>query len=225
MNKRLMLIISLVFSLLSLVYVVLDYFGYLRCWRLHASTTSEPYIQKYSKLDTMDDPSDGSPSKRTLIGVSVCNGTHPKRVLRTVNSLLDQTVKVDMIVVVYPPSFTPTPDLKKAARMMPSGVSSGDQALSAIRTLVQQEGDADARVLNVGDDVTYGQDFVETLLEQALKEPTKVVYWKESPKKGMVVPMSTSCSLGGDKTSDECVNELTTRMSTDYVAYSGNFGK
>lgn len=225
MNKRLMLIMSLVFSLLSLVYVVLDYFGYLRCWRLHASTTSEPYIKGYSKLDTMESTSDDTPSTRTLIGVSVCDGTSPKRVLQTVNSLLDQTVKVDMIVVVHPPTFVPTSELKKAARMMPSGVSSRDQTLSAIRTLVQQEGDADARVLNVGGDVTYGKDFVETLLEKALTAPNAIVCWKESPKKGMVVPMSTSCSLGGDKTSDECMNELTVHMPTNYVAYSGNFGK
>ena len=114
-----MIIWTLVGTLLSLAMILLSYFGIVRYFTLHVSGMDK-LVENYSKLPKGTDD-------RVVVSVAA----DPKnfhKLKPVLNSILDQTVKVNQIGVVVPLKYeNDVPAyIKKIANIFPAGKNYGD---------------------------------------------------------------------------------------------------
>ena len=93
MEKKTIIIISLISAIFSLIYILLNYFGVIRYFGLYFSPV-EKYIKKYKNLDKIGE-------HKIIISLTE-TPEQIKKITPTIKSLLDQTVKVDLISIVIP---------------------------------------------------------------------------------------------------------------------------
>jgi hypothetical protein len=96
MNNNLMHIIIIALSILSIIISILSYYGIIRYIKLYFSKSVDKYTENYSSLPL------ASKDKRVIIVLSVQNQDELKNIYPTINSLLDQTVRINQIFLVLP---------------------------------------------------------------------------------------------------------------------------
>ena len=161
-----MIIWTLVGTLLSLAMILLSYFGIVRYLTLHVSGT-DGLVEGYSQLP---EATDG----RVVVSFAV----QPKdfgRLKPVLNSLLDQTVKVDQIGIVVPlGDETKVPDyIKKIANVFPAGKDYGEG--TALIPILLKEKECDTIIIALENDVVYGKDFIEVMVDKAEEHPGTVL--------------------------------------------------
>lgn len=166
MKKKTIIIISMISAILSMIYLILQYFGLLRYIGLYLFSP-ENYINNYKKLDKIDD-------SRTVIAFTTTQKI--KKLTPVVMSLLDQTVKVDLISLIVPHGsrYKLQKNLKDAVMIFKTTRDKGE--LSPILSTIMREGESDTKIIILGDDSIYGKDFIELLIEESNKNPTKIIY-------------------------------------------------
>jgi len=90
MELKQKIIISLVTSLFSLVYGILNYYGFVRYLTVYARSV-DTYIKKYKKVGK----SQKNIKNKIIINMTVSKGKMNK-LKPVINSLLDQSVRVDL---------------------------------------------------------------------------------------------------------------------------------
>jgi hypothetical protein len=91
-----------------------------------------------------------------------------------VNSLLDQTVKVDQIVFVTPPAEMVIPKyITNIAVMIPAGKDYGK--CTKLLPVLLREKESDTIILCLDDTTVYGKDFIETMVSTVSKNPETVL--------------------------------------------------
>ena len=167
MAKKAFQIISLIFSVIALAFMVLSYVQLTRYFQLHAKST-ESYIKKYPTLPR-------AKKERTVIAFT----TTPdklKRMKPFLNSILDQTVRVDDIALNIPyKDFGQVPEeLKKIVSVYGYNIdyeTVGDMVCSILR-----EPEGDTRIILVDPETIYGNDFIETMVDESENNPDKIIY-------------------------------------------------
>jgi len=164
MSKRPFLILSLLISVISLAYIILERQGVIREWKLK-HRQPESYLNNYTKLPKADKDK-----------VVVCFSTENNVPKQFLNSLLDQTVKVDEIILntPYKSMNKLSPDLKKILSV--HGYSKDyDTAVNLIYSVLS-EPEADTKIILVDPSIIYTIDFVETMVDKSQKNPENIVY-------------------------------------------------
>jgi hypothetical protein len=161
MSKHVLLILSVIFSF---IYTLMVYYSMDRYLTLYFTST-EGYSKEYMKLDKADDKGNVS----VIISASPrCCG---RRLDVVLSSILDQTVKVDKILVdISECDFVRIPVLE-------GGVVEFLRDREKLVDIVR-ESDADTRFVFLQDDVIYGKDFLQNILEKSLEKPDKIVVGK-----------------------------------------------
>jgi choline kinase len=104
----------------------------------------------------------------------------------TINSLIDQTVRVDQISVNVSPDAGATPAwLKNAVTVSKMGIERGK--MGAIIPTLRREGEKDTRIIVVDDNVVYGRDFIEKIIKSSDKNSGKAVYTQNRSLNGVKV--------------------------------------
>jgi hypothetical protein len=182
MNKRNLVILSLIISAISLVYIILMYFGIIRYLKLHVKT-AESYITGYSSLDKANEEG------RVIISFT----TTPKRIGKIrpmLLSLLDQTVKVDQIALnipykyqddeyEIPREFTDILNVFRASKDYGT-------AIKFVPTLLR-EGETGTNIIYVSDNYIYGADFIETIVNASKENPDVAIHTKNSMRESEAV--------------------------------------
>jgi hypothetical protein len=105
------------------------------------------------------------------------------------NSLLDQTVKVDEIAMSIPYKYYGNVPkyLKKFVRVY--GYSKNYDDTGNLIPVLLREGEANTKIIVVQDDMVYGKDFIEDLVEKSNKNSDKLVYATDNkdPKWGILI--------------------------------------
>lgn len=189
MEKRMFYIVMLVLSVLSIIMILISYFGFIRYLTLYLKSI-DGYIENYSKLPRAND-------KKVVISFT----TTPDRVDKLepmIKSLLDQSVKVDMIVMNIPykykgKKFPELPKyLEKVVNVYRFNKNYGEGG-KLIPTLFREK-DCDTIIIVVKDDQVYGQDFVQTMVEEVKKNPGKLV--RDEKKTALALtPSVFGCSV------------------------------
>lgn len=169
MNKRTIIILAIIFSVISLIYIIINYYGFDRYVAMYIHP-SEKYIKSYSKLPK------GSDSK-----IIVSFTTTPEKIkgiLPMINSLLDQTVKVNQIALVIPYTYNgqkyDIPEyLKKIVNIFPVAKDYGDG--TNLVPILLREKDPSAIIIGIKDNQIYGKDFIESLVENSEKNCNSVI--------------------------------------------------
>lgn len=162
-------IISIVVSLISIIVSILVYFGIIRFIKLYMSKSTEKYIQKYTDLPFASE-------KRVVIVLSVQNETQLKNILPTINSLLDQTVRVNQIFLVLPcnTEYNITENLNKILTVITPG-KIYDEQYQDIITILQREKEKEIFIIKVSNNIIYGNEFIENAIETAESNPDSVI--------------------------------------------------
>ena len=162
-------IISIVVSLISIIVSILVYFGIIRFIKLYMSKSTEKYIQKYTDLPFASE-------KRVVIVLSVQNETQLKNILPTINSLLDQTVRVNQLFLVLPcnTEYDIPENLKKILTVITPGKIYDDQYQDII-TILQREKEKEIFIIKVSNNIIYGNEFIENAIETAESNPDSVI--------------------------------------------------
>ena len=171
MNKSKVIIITIISTVLSIIFILGSYYGFDRYIYLHMKSP-EYFINKYSHLPK------ANLKNRTVISFS----TTPEKINKIkpmINSILDQTVKVDAIyiVLVNDKHYNIPKYINQVATTVLAGKDYGGG--TKIIPILLKEKECDTTIIAMNDNVVYGQDFVFTMIEELKKNPGVVLMDKK----------------------------------------------
>ncbi len=187
MEKRKLIVITIISTIISLVIILLTYFGIIRYVTLKYQTSSDSYIEKYSKLN-----------KHKIKGkVIISTATTPERINKIrpmINSILDQTLKVDEIALILQEDkkYNIPPYIKNIVKIYPSGKDYGKG--TKIIPILFTEKECDTTIIALDDNVIYGKDFIQILLEERDKNPNTVLIDKNKTSL-LLKPENYGCEI------------------------------
>ena len=153
-------IIIIALSILSIIISILSYYGIIRYIKLYFSKSVDKYTENYSSLPL------ASKDKRVIIVLSVQNQDELKNIYPTINSLLDQTVRINQIFLVLPcKSNCNVPEnLTKVVSVVQPG-KTYDETYQDIISILHREKEKDTIIIKVSNGVIYGNEFIEHIIE------------------------------------------------------------
>lgn len=168
-SRRTGIILVIIFSVLTLVYILLSYFGILRYISL-SMNNSDNYIQNYSNLR--------KGGKNRVVISFTTTPEYIKHIRPMLNSILDQTVKVDQIALIVPYNYQGQkyniPDyIKKIVNIFPAGKDYGEG--TKIIPILFREKECDTIIIALSDKYVYGKTFIETIIEEVENNPKTVL--------------------------------------------------
>lgn len=181
MQRRTVLMLSLVVSIISLLYLILGYYGWIRYYKLKHSPKLD--TESYLQLDKADD-------KNRVVIAFTASEEQLQRLAPFLSSILDQTVRVDDIALTVPYKYIDKvpAELKKILTVY--GYSKDYDDASNLICSVLREPESQTKIIMVDPSVLYGLDFIETIVD-ASKE-NKVIYGSkdESIQGGILIQPS-----------------------------------
>lgn len=171
MEKRKVIIFTIITTILSLIMILFSYFGISRYLFLHLQSP-ERFVEKYNKLPKAD-------NGRVVVSFT----TTPDKIKKLkpmINSVLDQTVKVDQFALVIQDddkNYDFPQYIKDMANIFPSGKDYGKG--TKLIPILLKEKECDTTIIAIDDSMVYGQDFIYTMIEQSKKNPGSVLIDKK----------------------------------------------
>lgn len=167
MSKKVIQIISLILSVIGLIYLILSYYGIIRYFKLHFIST-DIYTENFKNLP-----------KASKNRVTVCFSADDKQLKNIkpfINSILDQTVRVDDIALTIP--YRDMDKIPKNLKdiISPYGYSKDYDNAGNFICSILRETEAETKIIIVEPDKVYGEDFIENLVEESEKNPNKILY-------------------------------------------------
>jgi len=150
--------IFLILTIVPLIITILYYFGIFRYFQLH-SKSSEKYIKNYKNLNKASD-------NKVIISFT----TTPNRILKIrpmINSILDQTVKVDGIYLNIPEKnekYKIPKDFNNILNIFVTKKDYGEKN-NFIPTMLRED-NSDTIIILLDDDYIYGKDFIQSIIEE-----------------------------------------------------------
>jgi hypothetical protein len=166
-NRKAVIIWTITSTLLSLVVILLTYFGWVRYATIHLKSI-EYFSKNYLKLTKAN--------KDDKVVISFT--TTPKTIANLkpmLNSLLDQTVRVDQIGMTIPDSKTYDipPEYKNVINVFKCGKDYG--VCNSIIPALLRERDSETMIIYLKDNQVYGKDLIESLVEESKKHPQEAI--------------------------------------------------
>lgn len=174
MSKRNIIITLLVLStILSLIATFFSYFGITRYFGCHIKNSNND-IGNYHKLPKA---SDG----RIVISFSA-DPTKLNKLKPFINSILDQTVKVDLIAMIIPDdgryvNYVIPDYIKNVAAVFHAGRAYGKG--TKIIPMLLREKECDTTIISLDENIVYGQDFIYSLVEESKNYPNSILIDKK----------------------------------------------
>jgi hypothetical protein len=150
----------LFFSALSVLIAFAVYYQLDRYLWLCSVKPSDKKVENYKNLPKVDD-------KKVVISLTLTPEELEKNT-KMLNSILDQTVKVDQILLNIPPTDKEykIPDIyKKTTTINKLGKKYDDNILPTLL----REVDSDSKIIYLDSNYIFGKDFIQTMLEESNK--------------------------------------------------------
>ena len=162
--------LQIAFSVFSLFYILLAYYGYVRYLNLKMKSC-ESYAKDYLKIPR-------SPTKHKVIVSMTTRTNNFENIKPTVNSLLDQTVHPDQIIISTPPDIQlQLPDfIRKNNIILVHHLTNDYGKSSNFLSPLLREKDGEAMIILVDDSGIYGTDFVESMVAASEEAPNSVIF-------------------------------------------------
>jgi len=148
-------------TLVSLLYTILYYYGITRYLYLHTKGTNS-YLQNYKKLDRAYN------DKNVIISLSV-QPDKINKIRPMINSILDQTVRVNQIVLNIPnnKNYNVPSEYKDIFTIFKCGRDYGE-CNKFIPTLLREE-NKDTIIILLDEKYVFGKDYIEIMIEEYKK--------------------------------------------------------
>lgn len=218
MDKITKFVIIIILTLLSLVFIFLSYYGITRYMYLYMASV-ESYAKNYQHLPKAFD-------NRMVITLSVNSKENAKKLKPVINSLLDQTVKVNMIALNVPYKYMKDipEDIKYAVNIFGYSKEYTKDSAKLIPTLFREK-ECDTIIIAVDSDKIYGKDFIESTIN-SLSKTNKVILSNDKSTIA-VKPEFYDCDiLGRDNDNDELTTEWflnKSKCGITTIEYSENY--
>lgn len=164
-----MIITTIIMTILSLLFIILTYFGITRYLTLQLQS-SDTYIKNYHKLPK-------SNAKKVNI-VIYSDYKNINRLKPLINSILDQTIRVDRIFLVVTKQITSDelPEyLNKIVTVLPAAKKYGGDFANSLIPMLLNEKNADTTIVSLKNNIVYGKDFIETIINMSEKIPKTAI--------------------------------------------------
>lgn len=164
--KALILKLSIFFSILTIIYLILSYFGILRNISLYVKNTrdlAENY--RYKKKSNFC-------KNNKIIIVVYSNNPSSDKLKCSINSILEQTVKVDSVLLVTNNQNIPE-YLKYVITPLPTDKDYGYG--NKIIPPMLKEKEKNVIIIPIENKI-YGNDYIETLLEKSQDNPNCQIF-------------------------------------------------
>ena len=176
MKKKTIINLTFISVIFTTIYILVSYFGIVRYLLLHKYNCKD-YTEQFNKLEQPED----------TINI-VLYTDKPNKITPTINSLLDQTIKVNQIKVILP--YKNNTNIQKDIKntVWIQNVKKDRAELNAIvPALLQTENDNDILII-VKDDMIYGKDFVEDMIDAHKKHTDTIIYARQNkPNSGILI--------------------------------------
>lgn len=169
MNKNLF-ILYVVSSVVSLLWILLLYFGIVRYIKLNLYCCDK-FSEMYLKLPRVN-------SKNKVIVSIYTKEPNLNKIKKVINSILDQTVHPDQIIINTAPDMDiQLPDFIKNNNIIITHKLANDYGdISNIISPLLREKNGDTIIILVDDTTIYGTDLIESLVEESEQHPESVIY-------------------------------------------------
>ena len=156
----------IILTTISMIIIILYYFGIIRYLKLHMDS-HESYIKNYKNLNKA--------SENNKVILSFTSDTKKiNKIMPMLKSILDQTVKVNQIVLNLPEDNYNIPkEYNDILNIFYCGKDYGE-ATKLIPTLLRED-NADTIIILLKDDCIYGKDFIETMIEESNKNDSAII--------------------------------------------------
>jgi len=166
MKKRTIIIVTVIATIISLATILLSYFGITRYIYLNLQGL-ESYIKMYPKIPKT--------KNNTVVAINTTVEMINK-IKPVISSILDQTVRVDRIIVIIPQTdidngYKLPDDLNSVAILFPSGKDYGEGCCASMVPMLLHEKECSTILLSLMDNVVYGKDFIETMITSSEEHP------------------------------------------------------
>jgi hypothetical protein len=167
--------ITIIITILSTIVIIIQYFDLFRYYKLRHEEISH-YIEKYSDVKPYK-------LKKSII---VSLNTTPDRIGKikpVLNSLLDQSIRVNKIIVnVYSKSSEPyeLPENYKKVGIF-NNIKKDYQEKPNL-SILNNEGESETKIIFLSDKTVYGEDFIETLVDESDNNPDSIIHTKENSR-------------------------------------------
>lgn len=180
MAKKVITLIFLIISVIMLIYMFLSHYGILRYIKLHRMPL-EHYSNNYTKLPKAD-------KQRVVVAFSLENINELNRIKPFLNSILDQTVRVDDIALILPQKYS-TKKLADKYNFLSTYFYTMDyRDSSCLITTVLREPETNTKIILVSTNMVYGKEFVQAMVESSNDNVDCIIYaQKNSKDKGILV--------------------------------------
>lgn len=201
MTKKFLTILSIGISCILLLYTVLSHYGLIRLVYLR-NRSLEYYSAKYPALPK-------AVPNRVVISFAIKDGYDTAKFTPFINSLLDQSVRVDDIGVnLTYKNISKIPERYKKILNIYGLSKEYDEVTNFIPTILR-ETEANTMVIVVDPNMSYGTDFVADLVDASQEHPDALIYGKaQDVKYGLLAkPKFFSETLCENKNT-KSINEL-----------------
>ena len=184
----------IILTILSFIMTLLYYFGFTRYLELYCRSYKK-YLENYKNLNK------ASKDSKVIISFTT-TPEHIKKIKPLLNSLLDQTVKVDQIVLNIPKDLKY--DIPKEYNNILNVFECGKDygcATKFIPTILREQ-NKDTIIILIQDNYIYGKDYIETMIEEYNKNKCAIINKQGilvTPEFfGMDIYKRDNCELGDD---------------------------
>lgn len=170
MNKRTKIILLFLSTIISLIITLTTYFSLDRYINLHISPI-EKYTSNYDKLN--------KPNKKIIISL-YSSPYYISRIKPVLNSILDQTIKVNQIdlnIITNSNTYSVPSEYEKCVNIYNSG-KNYNSCTHIIPTLLREK-EKNTIIIALDNDIIYGKDFLEKMIETSEKYLNNAVYYKK----------------------------------------------
>ncbi len=159
---------TIIMTILSLIFIILTYFGITRYITLQLQSP-DTYIENYHKLPKSD-------AKKLNI-VIYSDSKNINNLKPMINSMLDQTIRVDRIFLVTTDiTSDELPEyLKKVVTILPAAKKYGGEFANSLIPMLLNEKNADTTIMVLKNNIIYGKDFIETMVNMSEKTPKTAI--------------------------------------------------
>ena len=174
MNKKTIINLTFISVIFTMVYILTSYFGIIRYLLLHKYKCAD-YTENFKKLKKQP--------RRINIFLYTSN---TDKITPTINSLLDQTIKINQITVIVPYDTNIQQDIKDTTWIQQIKKNWGE--LNTIVPALLKTEENDDVIIIIKDNMIYGKDFVEDMIDAHTKNPLSIIYAKQNkPEQGILI--------------------------------------
>jgi len=126
-----------------------------------------PYATNYSSIPSFKD------AKRVVVTLTSTPETS-SNLKAVLNSLLDQTIRVNEIALNVPYKFKVPDGIELGAVVFRTGKEA--KPLDGTLPTIKREGETGTIIIAIDDNHIYGKDFIKTIIQEIMKTPSMAVY-------------------------------------------------